>query len=60
MTTMSLKVYRKRPGEDPRDCRATTVVTIDPDEVTAQWLDDHYPPQWPACQCLNCCDSKGS
>ncbi|MBB5934595.1 hypothetical protein [Streptomyces zagrosensis] len=51
---MSMKIYRKRPGEDaPRDCRAT-VVTINSDDVDAQWLDDQYPFRWPECRCPDC------
>ncbi|MBB5940139.1 hypothetical protein [Streptomyces zagrosensis] len=58
---MTMKVYRKRPGEDPpRVSRAATVITIDPDDVTSRWLDDHYPAQWPACRCPNCRDHEGA
>ncbi|MBB5935234.1 hypothetical protein FHS42_002284 [Streptomyces zagrosensis] len=55
MTTMTIKVYRRRPGEDPpRISRAATVFTIEPDDVTPRWLREHYPARWPDCACPSC------
>ncbi|WEV25715.1 hypothetical protein OYE22_11265 [Streptomyces sp. 71268] len=50
--TMTLKVYRKRPGEEPVPLAPDTTVHVDPEALTGEELEAKYlPTAWGPCRC---------
>ncbi|MBB5938213.1 hypothetical protein [Streptomyces zagrosensis] len=49
---MTIRVYRKRPGEQPVPLTSTTTVHVDPDDLTHGELESqHLPNAWGPCRC---------
>ncbi|MFI2032805.1 hypothetical protein [Streptomyces buecherae] len=50
--TLTLRVYRQRPGEQPVPVAPPTTVHVDPDTVTRGELEVlHLPTAWGPCRC---------
>ncbi len=50
-STMTLRIYRKRPGEEPAPVTRKTI-HIDPGDVTRGELEaQHLPTAWGPCRC---------